>query len=904
MGISNDLIKKFVQITKDQSPVKHESTVYGTAVEYNGSMYVQLDGSELLTPVDTSTEIADGERVTVLIKDHTATVTGNLTNPSAGSNIVVEIQGDLDDIGDQITEFEVVIADKVSTKDFEANNAVINNLLAGKADVNKLTAVEADIRNLQAEDATIKNLVADKADIDELNATKADIEKLEAGKADIGDLNAAVGNITDLTADIAKIALLIGGNASIDAIQSIILTSQNTSIENALIKNAMIDNITADKISSGTINTNKVNIQSEDGGIEINGSTQQFKDQNGTVRVQIGKDAQGNFTFCLFSQDGSGILLDHEGIKAGAVPDGLIVNDMVADNANISGGKLDISSVVTEINNNSTTIKSSLIQFDDSGQSLLVAFNSLKDTVEEISEVTIDGDLSGVLSQIQTLSTQLEVAQGQIDTLITNTTIITENGEAVLLKDDYTQTKQTVSGISTKVGSLETEMGDSFKEVSDNYSELEQTLFGFESTVSSTYATKQNLSNGLENIKNDLEDDFVSKTDYEEFTISTNSSIEQTKSDVNIKFESTTEIIQSINGQLTELRSNVETSIGFNENGMTIGRNDSPFSVNVDNNKLSFRQESKEVAYISNDEMKITDANVQNSLTLGSFKFFPRTTGNLSLVWDDNGNIIPYANAYPNVIVSDYIIHRAEFSSPAIPMDIYTIEICGDLGDREEFNIYNPSNESNAKVEVLRVYNTEFRNGVARKSFLWCDIDSYGNVLGGNTGLHVYVYPYEGSVVHLSYIKLIPGDEYWTDYGNLLSYNNVFTEAEPYILTALYEDHYTYTGMYAYLEAGKTYEFTCKHDKPWRDEVDSGMDYCEGYIYNLRKRADGTILDSDHIRIDSDTFRFTVPTTERWGVRLDANVTGQTYKYWDIKIVEIKPGSMEINTVTIEESGE
>ena len=469
MSISNDLIKQFVQITKDNSPVKHEATVYGTAVEYEGKTYVQIDGSELLTPVDTSTEIANGERVTVMIKDHNATVTGNLTNPSAGSTTVANIQGNLNDIGTQITEFEVVIADKVSTKDFEANNATINNLLAGKAEIVELDAVRGNIETLQSEHASINELIATKADISDLNATNANIQNLEANKADINELNAVTGNINDLNADIAKISTLIGGNASIDAVDSIILTADNVSIDNALIKNAMIDTISADKITSGTVDTNKVNIVSEDGGIVLAGSTQQFKDQNGKVRVQIGRDAQGNFTFCLFSQDGTGILLDETGIKAGAIADGLIVNDMVADNANISGSKLDISSVVTEINGNSSTIKSSVIKFDETGQSLTVAFNTLKEKVDTIEEVSINGDLSNVMEQVKSNTTKIEAVQGEISTLISDTTITKENGQVVQLKDDYSITKQTVDEISRKLGSIETNYSKTLKTSSVQY---------------------------------------------------------------------------------------------------------------------------------------------------------------------------------------------------------------------------------------------------------------------------------------------------------------------------------------------------------------------------------------------------------------------------------------------------
>ena len=53
MALSSDLISQFVKITKDSSKSKGETTIRGTVVEYDGSMYVRLDGSELLTPVST-----------------------------------------------------------------------------------------------------------------------------------------------------------------------------------------------------------------------------------------------------------------------------------------------------------------------------------------------------------------------------------------------------------------------------------------------------------------------------------------------------------------------------------------------------------------------------------------------------------------------------------------------------------------------------------------------------------------------------------------------------------------------------------------------------------------------------------------------------------------------------------
>ena len=325
-----------------------------------------------------------------------------------------------------------------------------------------------------------------------LTVINADIDNLRAGKADITDLNAANGNITNLTSQVGQIETIINNHFTGTDAQVLNITAENTTIGNAVIKDAMIESVNAGKITAGSIDTNKVIIQSEDGGIKIEGATQQFKDDTGTVRVQIGKDAQGNFTFCLFSQDGTGILLDETGIKAGAVPDGLIVNDMVADNANISGNKIDIASVITNINNNTTSIKSSAIKFDDTGQSLLVAFNELKNTVDTIEEVTIQGDLSSVIEKVNTHTTQIGVMQGQISSLISNTTITKQDGTVTQLKDEYNSTKTTVDSHTSKIGSLETnydKVSGNLASVTSKQSTLEQNLDEVSSTLTSTTTT-------------------------------------------------------------------------------------------------------------------------------------------------------------------------------------------------------------------------------------------------------------------------------------------------------------------------------------------------------------------------------------------------------------------------------
>ena len=450
MSLSNDLISQFVKITRDQTVEKKESIVYGTTVEYESKMYVKIDGSDLLTPITTTADLQSGERVTVMIKDHTATVTGNITSPSASSIKVNKLEEDM-------LQVDKLIADKANIKDLEAINATIKNLKAKDAEIENLVAKKATIEDLNATNANITNLKAKDAEIENLVANKANIKDLDVINADIKSLKADKARIDVLETKYADINTLVNGHLTSENIQSLHLTAANTTIENALIKDAMIDTLSASKINSGIINTNNVSIQSDDGSMLLQGNLQQFKDKDGKVRIQIGKDATGNFTFVLYDETGKGQLINQNGIQSSdAIADGLIVDSKVADNANINGSKLDINSVISNINNNTSTIKASHIKFDDTEQTLDVSFNQLKKTVDTIKDITIDGDLSSVIEQVSTNTTNIGIAQGQISTLIDNTTITKQDGTVTQLKDEYNKTKDTVNEHSVTIGKLET----------------------------------------------------------------------------------------------------------------------------------------------------------------------------------------------------------------------------------------------------------------------------------------------------------------------------------------------------------------------------------------------------------------------------------------------------------------
>lgn len=351
-----------------------------------------------------------------------ATLTGSVQSiistylPITAKNLAA---GAVDPDKVSIETYDIIHADSVKASQgvFEemiVNHAVIKTLQAEDAEIKKLAAenleaTNAEIQNLragyiEADKAVIKDLTAEYIKADEIQAEKIKTDYLEADKAVIGnltakyieadkviakDLEAANANIGTLNANVANINTLITGNAVMDSTSTIKLTADNATMDSALINRAMVGTINAGKIGAGTINTNLVKIESKTDGISLSKGTMQFTDENGITRIQMGRDKNNNFTFAICDETGDkGQLITHEGIvSANAIKQEIIRNDHIDENANISGGKIDISSLFEEFNKdtNTNTLKATKVLLDDKNQTLKMAFDSLSTTVDGIS---------------------------------------------------------------------------------------------------------------------------------------------------------------------------------------------------------------------------------------------------------------------------------------------------------------------------------------------------------------------------------------------------------------------------------------------------------------------------------------------------------------------------------------
>ena len=299
--------------------------------------------------------------------------------------------------------------DSITTKqieDFEANVIKVAKLKAILAEIENLHVNKADIQNLNAVIARIGTLEATKASITELNAIHAIIQQIKAGKADIADLNAAVAKVGILENKTAVLENALAGNLTAENFKANSITATSGIIAEGAIGSAQISSLSLNKLEAGDITTSKHRIVSADGTIEIVGN-QILINRNNVNRVILGEyrkqDNTTEYGLLIRGKDGRTVMFDSDGVHNAGITDGAIDNNKVADNANISGNKLDINSVIREVNSNGTeTIAGTKIQVGD--RTLDIELSTQKNTITENSK-----ELSSQKTSITALDNALKL---------------------------------------------------------------------------------------------------------------------------------------------------------------------------------------------------------------------------------------------------------------------------------------------------------------------------------------------------------------------------------------------------------------------------------------------------------------------------------------------------------------
>ena len=197
MSLSSELASQFAKVTNDTNRNTNGTKLHGTITMLGEVPHVKLDGTEELTPISRTVEVAEGDRVEVMITNHSATVTGNLTDPSIGimraGNLESKITQTAEQIQLQVSDLEKNLDSKITQTATEIRSEVSD--LDGRFSEN-ITTVENGIRNDMA------NSLASMSDTltglsNDLTGLGEDLTGLEEStNSSISTINASIESIT------------------------------------------------------------------------------------------------------------------------------------------------------------------------------------------------------------------------------------------------------------------------------------------------------------------------------------------------------------------------------------------------------------------------------------------------------------------------------------------------------------------------------------------------------------------------------------------------------------------------------------------------------------------------------------------------------------------------------------
>lgn len=487
MGIDRSLLNEFVKITNDKKETK-QTQLYGTVVTQGNSKYVKIDGSEIITPVRSTTDIKDDERVIVKIDNHMATITGNMTNPSVGNDRVEFTEGKID-------RFDHLFAGNITAENIAANSITSDKILAGSITTDKLMAECIISDKIAADTIESKHIKSDVIESEHIKAGSIEAEHIKAGIIESDHISS--------------------GTITADKIATGTITAGSGVIADGAIGSAQISSLDVAKLESGTIDTSKIYIAGADGHLQLKGNRLQVFDGLGNravERVSVG-DVNGDgskFGLRVRGADGETILLDENGVTSEGITDGSITNNKISDDANIDGAKLNINSVVSKINEDGTeTIQGTKIEVDgttlntklstitnkqtEDGERITQAQSQISANTNaiklKVDEQTYTTDKKDMTSKLEKNTSEISTMKGQIALKVERT--------------DIENAKSEIEGvIDTKVNSAKAEMKITTDAISQNVSNLTQTVSNKAdgSTVSSLNSKVSSLETGVNGI--------------------------------------------------------------------------------------------------------------------------------------------------------------------------------------------------------------------------------------------------------------------------------------------------------------------------------------------------------------------------------------------------------------------
>ena len=486
-------------------------------------------------------------------------------------------------------------------QDAAITKAKIAEATIGELNATAITAISAKIQELAAKNITTDELYAALATIAVAQITAANIEKANISWADIGELAAQIAtiaqaqittaNINNANIDWASIANLNAAIAKIAKAQITAANIENAAIDWAAIKdlNAAIAKIALAQLTTANINNAEIDWAS---------ITQ--------LQADIAK-------------------LVNASIQTADI-DWAQIKDLTAGTAIIEkgvNGKLYVADLaVTEANMASLTVGELIVKgADGCFYALSIAEDGTVTTEKksvgdaDVSDNSISG---GKLIEKTITARELNVASIFADEALVG---------AITAANIDVSSLFAAEAFIAQLNAVDISGNESLRLVVDAAKD---------EALDATGEAVAQIALTAEQIRSEVKRDYATADQVGQMNETLSTLAEQSENNFTWTVTKVNEIIEdaAASDNLTREQLNlIHTYMRFGEDGLTIGKAGNPLTFRVVNDRLAFYMNDTEVAYLNDNKLYVTQAEILARLQIGKFAYEPQPNGNLSVIY-------------------------------------------------------------------------------------------------------------------------------------------------------------------------------------------------------------------------------------------------------------------------------
>lgn len=142
---------------------------------------------------------------------------------------------------------------------------------------------------------------------------------------------------------------------------------------------------------------------------------------------------------------------------------------------------------------------------------------------------------------------------------------------------------------------------------------------------------QSNMERTAQELVSQMSATYTSTSSFEEYKEAISTQFMQSASAFSLQFDKLVSQITTLNGATNQQFSEIHKYIRFEDGNIILGRSDSPLTLRIQSDRISFILDNVEIAYFSSGRLYVDNLEAITTLTVGNFAWIPRSNGNLSL---------------------------------------------------------------------------------------------------------------------------------------------------------------------------------------------------------------------------------------------------------------------------------